>query len=138
MIKSFVRRGDILILDGVILNKKELIKNNDWVATVLSMYVKKGETFFSELRGSFSGALERFHILSSRKKVKSMNTMDTYFCENMELSNYLSKYLKYASLLNDEKLKDAVHRLWNEGNGVEKTQVLSLLAALKIYFSFNA
>lgn len=57
----------IVILDGIIINRNELIKmlfpietggNTDvWLKTIIQLYHQKGETFFSGLRGSFSGAL---------------------------------------------------------------------------------
>ncbi len=51
--------GYIVILDGVILNRKDLLKqyNSDWLHCIIMMYSGNGESFFSELRGSFSGAI---------------------------------------------------------------------------------
>lgn len=58
----------IFILDGIILNRDELVSNNKgkltgdvlhqvWFNTLKDLYVEKGEKFFSVLRGSFAGAL---------------------------------------------------------------------------------
>lgn len=50
----------ILILDGVVTNKAELIKESSltsWKDTYVCLYEAKGERFFSELKGSFAGAL---------------------------------------------------------------------------------
>lgn len=54
----------IVLLDGVILNKRQLIEdggfNHDdlqWLHTIERLYKEKGEHFFCELRGSFAGAL---------------------------------------------------------------------------------
>lgn len=57
--KLFVNEKDvILILEGVILNKKELVKpGSNWRETVKLLYRENGDSFFSEFRGSFSGAL---------------------------------------------------------------------------------
>ena len=49
-----------LILDGVVLNKKELLSkssNMDWASYLLQSYIKNGDTFFDKLRGSFYGCL---------------------------------------------------------------------------------
>ncbi len=59
--KLFIDNADYLIvLDGVILNKKELIhkyKIDSWYEVLLSMYLEMGNEFFQHLRGSFSGVL---------------------------------------------------------------------------------
>jgi asparagine synthase (glutamine-hydrolysing) len=59
--KLFHSRADrVYVLEGVILNKRELIARfgmEDWAATVASMHESLGETFFAEFRGTFSGAV---------------------------------------------------------------------------------
>lgn len=46
----------IIVLNGVIFNKNELIENEDsWLITVIKIYESFGESFFEKLRGSFSG-----------------------------------------------------------------------------------
>lgn len=63
--KIFTETEDyIILLDGVILNRVELIEkcnviNNDnqWLNTIIQLYRENGEMFFNVLRGSFSGAL---------------------------------------------------------------------------------
>lgn len=50
----------IILLDGVILNKKDLISQEgkgNWIKTIETLYSKDGVTFFKSLRGSFAGAL---------------------------------------------------------------------------------
>lgn len=48
----------IIVLEGVVLNKKELQRSGrSWIETVVSLYRENGESFFSEFRGSFSGAI---------------------------------------------------------------------------------
>lgn len=50
----------VVLLDGMVLNKLSLMKKHDsesWRNTVIAMYVKNGDQFFNEMRGSFSGAL---------------------------------------------------------------------------------
>lgn len=46
----------IIVLDGVIFNKSELIKDEDsWLITVIKIYEDFGDSFFKKFRGSFSG-----------------------------------------------------------------------------------
>ena len=50
----------MLLLDGVVLNKKQLMttaKVSDWFSYLTMQYEEKGNTFFDELRGSFCGLL---------------------------------------------------------------------------------
>ena len=49
----------LLLLDGVILNKKQLVKNHvgGLFAYLTVCYEEKGDVFFNELRGSFCGVL---------------------------------------------------------------------------------
>lgn len=47
-----------LVLEGVILNKQSLIRPGlSWQESVIILYREIGDSFFSEFRGSFSGAL---------------------------------------------------------------------------------
>jgi len=65
--KIFADTNDyIIMLDGVILNRKELIESTHsqeigdetpWLNTLRCLYEKDGEQFFSSLRGSFAGAI---------------------------------------------------------------------------------
>lgn len=66
--KVFAETDDfILLLDGVILNRKDLIAEyiascsgdgeSQWVSVLECLYKRKGEQFFAALRGSFAGAL---------------------------------------------------------------------------------
>lgn len=62
--KLFINTDEfIVLLDGVILNKKELLKESQivnggtWSGAIIELYRDKGERFFDVLRGSFAGAL---------------------------------------------------------------------------------
>ena len=64
MIKKFVEdkvfyQDDhyMIVIDGVLLNKSQLCKNKFWHETIIHMYESKGECFFNDFRGSFSGFL---------------------------------------------------------------------------------
>jgi asparagine synthase (glutamine-hydrolysing) len=50
----------IIVIEGVILNKRQLVKENDnaaWQDVVWKLYKERGNTFFNVFRGSFSGLL---------------------------------------------------------------------------------
>lgn len=56
--KLFVKTNEyVIILDGIILNKKELDIYQDWKTSIIILYKKLGDIFFSKLRGSYCGAL---------------------------------------------------------------------------------
>ncbi len=45
-----------LVLDGVILNKVDLLKEKEtWEETIINMYITYGDDFYKKFRGSFSG-----------------------------------------------------------------------------------
>lgn len=49
-----------LLLDGVVLNKKELLQSsseNNWNDYLVESYRIKGDTFFKKLKGSYYGVL---------------------------------------------------------------------------------
>jgi len=47
----------IVILDGLVLNKKELQGDEEWLNVVIRLYERNGDTFFNVFRGCFSGAI---------------------------------------------------------------------------------
>lgn len=59
--KLFVETEELIILlDGVITNKRDLLDGgnfDNWTDAIASLYCELGNTFFSELRGSFAGAI---------------------------------------------------------------------------------
>lgn len=51
----------LILLDGVIINKKEIQKHyhdENWINCIIKLYEQEGETFFNKLRGSFSGIIK--------------------------------------------------------------------------------
>lgn len=85
----------ILILDGVIINKSTLLSKYEqgkWLDTLIRMYKDNGESFFSELRGSFSGALydkasQKWIIFSDQlgSKFTYYAHIDDFFCVTEEM-----------------------------------------------------
>lgn len=81
----------LVVLDGVILNKKEILENGSWNETFVSLYEKKGESFISTLRGSFAGALfdkinEKLIVFSDQigsKFIYHSCDEDSFLCSSM-------------------------------------------------------
>lgn len=79
--------GFIVLLDGVILNRKALMgkceqKDVTWLDVLIGLYESEGERFFTSLRGSFAGALY------DKKKKKWI-----VFCDHIG-----SKFVYYAKV----------------------------------------
>lgn len=159
MIKKFVQdkifaetEEYILILDGMILNRKDLISSNNasianselnvkesdnskWIKLLLNLYKTKGETFFSLLRGSFSGALydktaDKWIIFCDQigSRFTYYAKVGTFFC-CCEVMGYMYEMLKkngipyhlsednalllltYGYMLDDRTLCEEVHKI---------------------------
>ena len=79
--------GFIVLLDGVILNRKALMVKWEqidvtWLDVLIGLYESEGERFFTSLRGSFAGALY------DKKKKKWI-----VFCDHIG-----SKFVYYAKV----------------------------------------
>ena len=101
--KVFVETGGfILLLDGVVTNRRELLDQYrrscvdssvmSWSQALLSLYEKEGETFFASLRGSFAGALfdksrEKWIIFSDQigSKFVYYAHVGVFFCCALEM-----------------------------------------------------
>lgn len=66
----------------------------------------------------------------------SMNPLDYWYNNNIELKKFMDDYFKenIDRLDSNKELKDDCSYLYNNGKTVEKTQVLTLLSTLKLYF----
>lgn len=134
--KLFVETKDyLLVLDGVIANKQQLDKAETWFDSLIQLYCKKGETFFSELRGSFGGLLydkkvDKYIVFSDHIGSKFLYyTMegDTLICSTMIRNiydflkrNHLSYNLSiesafllltYGYMLDNRTLCDRIFRI---------------------------
>lgn len=67
---------------------------------------------------------------------KSMNPLDYWYNNNQELKEFMDNYFKenIDRLDSNKELKDDCIYLYNNGKTVEKTQVLTLLSTLKLFF----
>ncbi len=67
---------------------------------------------------------------------ESMNPMQYWYDSNIELRKYLDKYFEeYIHLIEDDDLYRNTFSLYKQGNAIEKNQVLSVLSALKLFYS---
>ncbi len=124
-----------ILLEGVILNKKDYCKDKSWENSIIELYLNKGECFFENFRGVFSGVfydkkLSKVIIFSDHIGTKhiyyyffnkelyissSINELYTFFSNNnikyslSEEASYM--LLTYGYMLNDNTLCDNIKRL---------------------------
>lgn len=128
----------IVLLDGIILNRKELIElnnNQDWLGIVINLYKKKGDLFFESFRGSFAGAIydkknDKWIIFCDQigSRFVYYSTIGDYFCcaevmgymyemlKHNNISYHLSEQnslllLTYGYMLDDRTLCEEVHKI---------------------------
>ena len=77
--------------------------------------------------------LKKIGVLKSKK---GMNPFDEWYKNNLRLKDTLDNYFKknIDKLNNYSELKTDCQYLYNNGNTIEKMQVISLLSVLKLYF----
>jgi len=64
-----------------------------------------------------------------------MNPFDYWYNTNNDLEKFMDEYfLEYSEQVEDDVLKMDIIKLYNNGNTIEKTQVLTFLAIIKNYF----
>ena len=67
-----------------------------------------------------------------------MNPFDYWYKTNENLKNFIdSTFKENISLLENNELKKDYQKLFKEGNTLEKSQVLTLLEAIRHYFGGN-
>jgi asparagine synthase (glutamine-hydrolysing) len=66
---------------------------------------------------------------------KHMNPLGYWYLHNNDLKKFCDNYFnENIELIEDNNLKLDCNNLYNNGNAIEKNQVLSLLSAIRIYF----
>ncbi|WP_425236743.1 asparagine synthase-related protein [Ulvibacterium sp.] len=126
----------IVVIKGVILNQKALLKHSlNWEQTLIDLYLKEGNEFFKKFRGSFCGALydkKKEKLLVFTDHIGSRNLYyykkgDTYFIssEINEIYNFLKAnnlsygfnieaaydLLSYGYMLENKTLCEDVHKI---------------------------
>lgn len=144
--KIFAETEDcIILLDGVVLNQKSLLSskhdklkelnNSSWANLLIELYQKKGEQFFSILRGSFAGALydkklEKWIIFGDQigSKFIYYSKVGDFFCCSQVMGymyellreNHIDYHLSsvgvllmltYGYMLDDKTLCEEVHKI---------------------------
>lgn len=66
---------------------------------------------------------------------KGMNPIAYYLTHNSELYNYLNGYFSYIDRIEDEELQKVLKDIQTNGTSMEKIQAVSLLAAVKMFYS---
>lgn len=81
--------------------------------------------------------LYKLGLKKSALNTKShMNPLDYWYSTNENIRLFQEKYFKEnIDLINDAKLKEDCSQLYNRGRAIEKNQVLSLLSAVKLFYS---
>jgi len=124
-----------------ILTKYPKAANYVWESTKQKINKKE---FNFEFRGNniplskiISLVLYKIGLKKSSINTKNhMNPLDFWFSQNENIRSFQENYFKEnIELLEDIELKEKCIRLFNEGNAVEKNQILSLLSANKIFFN---
>ena len=64
-----------------------------------------------------------------------MNPIGYYLSCNQQLNSFLSSYVCYIDSIEDKQLKNDVLQLIESNNPMERIQVVSLLACIKLYFT---
>ncbi|MDG1332964.1 MAG: hypothetical protein P8P74_11590 [Crocinitomicaceae bacterium] len=129
----------LFILDGVVLNKKELLSSastSDWQEFLLDEYTKNKETFFTKMKGSYwgiavdktsgeivayadhVGSKQLFHASNETTLVISSNCYDMteYLRNHASLKPTLNEQaayfvLNYGYTIEDMTIVEEVHRL---------------------------
>lgn len=64
-----------------------------------------------------------------------MNPIDYYLSHNQELFNFLMGYFQYVEAVSDAELEKVLLEIKTSGTAVEKIQAVSLLGAIKLFYS---
>jgi len=83
----------IVFLDGIILNKKDFIQSSPkaWGLTIVDLFLKKGDSFYKDFRGSFCG------VLLDKEKDKWIVFQDHIGSKNIYYSEMTGGSVAFAS-----------------------------------------
>ena len=66
---------------------------------------------------------------------KGMNPVDYYLSHNQDLVNYLAGYFRYTEAISDLEVRKTLEAIQESGTATEKLQAVSLLGAIKLFYS---
>jgi hypothetical protein len=65
-----------------------------------------------------------------------MTPLDYWFATETQLHSFLNSYFNtYLDLIDEREMREHIHDLYTNGNGKEKVQALSVIAAAKRYLT---
>jgi hypothetical protein len=65
-----------------------------------------------------------------------MTPLDYWFATEAQLQAFLDGYFnRYLDLIDETEMREHIHELYTNGNGKEKVQALSVIAAAKRYLT---
>jgi asparagine synthase (glutamine-hydrolysing) len=101
-------------------------------------YTIKGKSFYpNQIFSLIKRKVLRIkeNINDPKARFNNMNPIDFYYHSNDELKSYWDTYFKDNCELLPEKILPNALNLYENGNAVEKNMVLSLLSAIKYFFT---
>lgn len=77
-----------------------------------------------------------FHLKTGTQTAKHMNPIGYYLSTNNELRKYIMDILDETnSIIKDAELRNVINKIKLDGSDIEKIQAVSLLRAVRIFFS---
>lgn len=138
--KVFVENEDLLfIIDGVILNKKELLETSNtsnWEEFMLAEYSKNNETFFTQMRGSFWGVVVNKKSGEVLAYADHIGSKQVFFASNedslvISTNSYnLTRYLKDHTSLNPSLSEIGAYFVLDHGYTIEDMTVVKEITRL--------
>ncbi len=138
--KVFVHSEELLfIIDGVILNKTELLQNSNsknWEEFILNTYVNNNTTFFTQMRGSFWGVVidkKNGNVLAYSDHI---GTKQLFFASNedslvISTNSYkLTRHLKGHKSLKPTLNEQGAYFVLDHGYTIEDMTVVSEISRL--------
>ena len=88
------------------------------------------------LRTWFWKLAEKIQFGESTHNPRNMTPLDYWFATERDLTSHLNSYFnKYLDLIDKPKMRNHIHELYTSGNGNEKVQALTVIAAAKRYLN---
>ena len=95
----------------------------------LASFKKPIKTLVRKIAGKTSGKSAEQDI------PKGMNPVDYYLSHNQDLVNYLAGYFRYTEAISDLEVRKTLEAIQESGTATEKLQAVSLLGAIKLFYS---
>lgn len=79
---------------------------------------------------------ERIQFGQPTRNPRFMTPLDYWFATETQLHSFLNSYFNtYLDLIDEREMREHIHDLYTNGNGKEKVQALSVIAAAKRYLT---